>query len=713
LLLGISPLSLAKPLKLEQGWQYRWGDSAFSSTGVPLWTAQPDHDAWQPISFPSNPPGRNGQENVWYRVNLPEGQWRDPVLYIYSVDLIVEVYIQGRRIYSYGQFDAKGKGQFIGWPWHMIDLPPDSVGQPIYFRIYSNYTDIGLWGEVMLLERMELYAKILRHSFDDLLIAALSLLIALLALLFSGPGRERSRLLGLSLFALSNSGMALGASQAKQLLIHWPLMWDYLAAGSYFLLPVAMAQLLASWGPIAQQHLLRRIQGFFLFYFVGALVLSGMDLISLAHCYPLFDLLFALALPLILGPLCWRLREMDADWRAICLASSLLGLLLLVDMAVAHSLLPWGRVPVAWGVLLFCLAIIGISLRHYAATQTALMRLNSTLELEVAKRTAELKQLVQREARRAKALQLSHEKNLHMGELLVELEQQPGMEQAIALLLERLPDFSPSLPGALYVFEAAEGQFALRQSWQTEDLPHRLQDQDDLPGWHCFALDYSHPGQGRLQLARFCLDFSPLRQADAALDPTSLRELTEQGMERISLSLSRLCLQQELQRVSYEDGLTGLNNRRYLDEMLPREMQLARRQRRPLSVLICDLDFFKKFNDKHGHIAGDEALRTLAAQLRKSFRQTDLLCRYGGEEFVVILPGADSAECRRRAEQLRGNLAQVEVMFEGQALGRLSLSIGICSWPEQDDDPRQLLQRADAALYQAKQQGRDRVISCG
>lgn len=124
-------------MALEQGWQYRWGDSPFTSDGVPVWTQDaPDNPAWQSIAFPSNPPGRNGQTNVWYRVTLPENQWWEPILYIYSVDLITEVYLDGEKIYQYGTFDKQGQGSFEGWPWHMITLPEGFDGKPLYFRIF-------------------------------------------------------------------------------------------------------------------------------------------------------------------------------------------------------------------------------------------------------------------------------------------------------------------------------------------------------------------------------------------------------------------------------------------------------------------------------------------------------------------------------------------------------------------------------------------------
>ena len=134
---------------LEDGWHYRWGDSPISN-GVPEWTQDGDHLAWLPIEFPSDPPFREGQNNVWYRYPLPTGELPGNSLYIFSVDLIVEIYLEDQLIYNYGSFAADGSGSFEGWPWHLIDLPHDSAGKDLYFRIYSDYSDIGLWGEISL-----------------------------------------------------------------------------------------------------------------------------------------------------------------------------------------------------------------------------------------------------------------------------------------------------------------------------------------------------------------------------------------------------------------------------------------------------------------------------------------------------------------------------------------------------------------------------------
>ena len=217
---------------LDQGWEYRWGDSPFTADGVPEWVLEDAPEQWHAIDFPSNPPGRDGRRHAWFRITLPEGEWQAPVLYIYSVDIIVQVWFRGQKLYQYGHFDAEGQGAFEGWPWHAIELPAGYENEPIYFRVYSNYTDIGLWGEVAILDKPDLILNILNTSMESLVIAGVSILIALISLVFAATQTDRRGFASIALFALASAVMLVAESQASLLIAYQPLMWDYLAADS-------------------------------------------------------------------------------------------------------------------------------------------------------------------------------------------------------------------------------------------------------------------------------------------------------------------------------------------------------------------------------------------------------------------------------------------------------------------------------------------------
>jgi diguanylate cyclase (GGDEF)-like protein len=143
---------------------------------------------------------------------------------------------------------------------------------------------------------------------------------------------------------------------------------------------------------------------------------------------------------------------------------------------------------------------------------------------------------------------------------------------------------------------------------------------------------------------------------------------------------------------------------------MERETRRAARAEHGLGVLMLDLDHFKKFNDTYGHDAGDTVLREAAAFLIKSVRAEDIVCRFGGEEFVVILPMADLKATQARAERIRSKICELTVLHQGQSVGLVTVSIGVAALPEHGTSPRVLLETADAALYRAKREGRDCVV---
>ncbi len=551
---------VAPPRDLADGWEYRWGDSPRLPDGSPAWTRQAEDDAWQPIAFPSNPPDRQGRHHAWFRITLPEGNWRDPVLYIYSIDLLAEFYLDGDLLYRHGSLDEAGTGRFVGWPWHMIPLPREALGRELQVRVYSDYLDIGLWGEVKLMERADLFGYLLRHSASALIVSGLCLLLALLAGAFALIRSDRRSFAAIALFGLAAGGMILAESQASQLLLDTPLLWDFLAAAGYFTLPIAMGLLLEHWLAETRPRLIRRLWQAHLGYLILALGASGQGWVDLAITFPIFDALLLASLVTLMGATLPHWRRLARRQQAILATCALFGLLLLADMAVAHGVLPWGRVPVAAGALAFVLAIVAICLLDYARTQRDLERLNRYLENEVAERTRQLQALVAR------------------------------------------------------------------------------------------------------------------LETDSRTDP-----------------------------------LTGLANRRHFEERLEEEASRARRHGTPLALVMIDIDHFKAVNDRHGHEAGDRVLEGVADGLRQHFRDGDLVCRLGGEEFVLLLPHADAEGARARLEGLMTALPGRVYWHQGQLLGPISVSCGIAAYPSHTQDPMALVGLADQALYAAKQGGRARA----
>ena len=176
------------------------------------------------------------------------------------------------------------------------------------------------------------------------------------------------------------------------------------------------------------------------------------------------------------------------------------------------------------------------------------------------------------------------------------------------------------------------------------------------------------------------------------------------------MALSSLHLRETLQRQAIRDSLTGLFNRRYMEESLERELRRATRKQSTVGIIMLDLDYFKHFNDAFGHQVGDTILRDFGDFLKGHVRGSDVACRYGGEEFTLILPETSLDEACERAEQIRQELKFREVQHNGQVYSNLSVSLGVAAYPQHAETADAILQAADAALYRAKAEGRDRVL---
>lgn len=179
--------------------------------------------------------------------------------------------------------------------------------------------------------------------------------------------------------------------------------------------------------------------------------------------------------------------------------------------------------------------------------------------------------------------------------------------------------------------------------------------------------------------------------------------------DHLALALANLHLRERLHEQSIRDHLTGLYNRRYLNDTLIREIGRATRRQRPIGVIMADIDHFKRFNDTYGHDAGDSLLHAVGLYFQTHIRNEDIACRYGGEEFVLILPEAALSETRKRAETLRRGIHALQAFHNGQLLEAVTISLGVAAVPEHGIRSEEVLKAADVALYEAKAAGRNRV----
>lgn len=307
-------------------------------------------------------------------------------------------------------------------------------------------------------------------------------------------------------------------------------------------------------------------------------------------------------------------------------------------------------------------------------------------------------------------------------------------DEAFRIIPERLRQLFPGTSGAVSLLSTSRNRAESQAEWG----PCAPADQIFAPE-ECWALrrgcSHVHPGGESALLcphlgadgASVCLPLIANGEALGVLaiqeneigarDPSSAdqspawRPLATAAAEHIALALSNLSLRESLRVQAVRDPLTGLYNRRYMQEFLERELQRSRRQRHPLSVLMLDLDHFKRYNDRFGHAAGDDLLRTLGETLLHSIRSDDVACRYGGEEFVIVLPECPVVQATDRAQEICKRVRQASTPRPGEVCDPVTVSIGVAACDDSGTNTVELLLKlADQALYQAKHDGRDRVV---
>lgn len=304
-----------------------------------------------------------------------------------------------------------------------------------------------------------------------------------------------------------------------------------------------------------------------------------------------------------------------------------------------------------------------------------------------------------------------------------------NVNEAGMLVAKYLPQALPeSTGGAIYLLRASRDCLELLAQWGDAQAAAHFQPNQ------CWGLRLGQPhgiGDGPVNL--HCGHLPPERVLDGHLcmpliaqgealgvlvldhdaahgtDFAEARGRAIHVAEHLSLALANVRLRDDLREQSVRDPLTGLYNRRYLEESFMHELARAERDRKPVAVFMLDVDHFKRYNDTHGHEAGDAVLRALGRTMTESSRLCDIVCRYGGEEFTVVLHDTAEDEARAWSERMMGRVRAMEIRSNGQPLPAVTISMGLALYPDHGSTPSSMLQAADAALYEAKHAGRDRL----
>ena len=319
------------------------------------------------------------------------------------------------------------------------------------------------------------------------------------------------------------------------------------------------------------------------------------------------------------------------------------------------------------------------------------------------------------------------------------LEASASVEEALGVTSRYIQEMFPGTFGGVYLIRASRDLAEMATSWGA-DRPHPLPTAfgpDDcwaLRRGQVHAVDTQRGGvvcrhtATPPPAATLCLPLTaqgetlgvlvlalPAAAADghaapaASLVSDAMVALARAAGDRAGLAIANLKLTETLRAQSVRDPLTGVYNRRYLEETLEREIRRAERTHHTVGLIIFDIDGFKRFNDTFGHEAGDAYLRELGSLLRDRFRREDVVCRYGGDEFVIVLPEASLEVTMQRAQLLGEAVENLVVAYHGQPMGKATLSLGVAAFPKHGTTGETVLRGADAALYRAKQNGRARA----
>lgn len=358
---------------------------------------------------------------------------------------------------------------------------------------------------------------------------------------------------------------------------------------------------------------------------------------------------------------------------------------------------------------------------HLEALNQEISQFNTELEQRVQDRTSDLQEI-------NKELNKRNQQMNKLREISEFLQLCNSFDETIKIIADLLEDLLPEFSGSIYLMNESQNMLEKVSEWGIFDTESIFFKEDcwalrkgniyivnpDSSNLYCQHFNQDNKSQGSLCLPMTApgkifgllhlipIDFQQINQSTLAL----AQAVTQQ----LSLSLANLQLQETLQKHSLRDPLTKLFNRRYLQKFVTKEINRATRHQKPIGIMIIDVDNFKNFNDTYGHEVGDFVLIQLSTYLEKNTRNSDIVCRYGGEEFILILPDSSLQNTFIRADTIRKEVKLLNLEYKHKSL-KITISVGVACFPEHGLELENLIAAADKALYYAKNQGRDCTVS--
>ena len=363
----------------KTSWEYRWGDSPFEDD-VPLWIKESSSNQWKNIPFPSNPPNRNEQTNVWYKTQLPNTLSQNPSLYIFSIDLIAEVYLNGKKLYNFGSFDKNGYGVFEGWPWHLIALPQNAAGKDIYFRVYSDYPDIGLWGEVLLAPKADILERMLKNDLPMLGVGAISFFVGILFIFGYFTRFNQIEIVIIGLLFFTQSMDLILSSKVIQLYFNYPLANQMALAFSYFFFPFGVALFIEQIIGSGIFKVIRYIWQMHLIFLIFSIFVVIFNILNLSTLYFYFDYIYYyVTLPILTLSTIHAAIKGNNEVRIVTVAFLIEAIYWLYSSLISWNIIPWAEKPHYIAAFL-CLLLFGYIILKRLVNAYELEKMNIELK---------------------------------------------------------------------------------------------------------------------------------------------------------------------------------------------------------------------------------------------------------------------------------------------------------------------------------------------
>ncbi len=382
------------PLQITEGWEYRWGDSPLDEQEVPVWTYELDESSeWKPLSYPAgvaDPPYRKGRKTIWFRVPLPEGNWLDPHLYIGAVGFACEVYIESKRIYSFGSVNTVGAGKYPGPRRHLIPLDSNFQGKTIFFRIFSEESDsIGL-ARIKLLSRNDYVESLLKNELQLIVLGFLFAGIGLLFLALFILRRKPKIYFTFGLFSLSIGIWTFIDYDLWQLIAPTTGIWFYLTVPFQYLALAALCAYFEQVFDFGKKSIVHRLQILYLGYAVVAITLHASHFFQLI-VVELFELSFVLLLTvtfvILLATSVKASLKGKTEAKIITAGFAAFFVMVMFDLSGFLGFFSWSLYMRPWGMLLFLFSLGVVLERSFSDAHQRLQRYSAELEEQVTEKT--------------------------------------------------------------------------------------------------------------------------------------------------------------------------------------------------------------------------------------------------------------------------------------------------------------------------------------